>query len=251
MTIPAYLQRPPEDSGTTVGTLEPQKSSGQVVSWIIEGDPGVVELVKRLFPGSVSRGRGYCKFPATKRNAESLNWLMLRFPLDIKDKAAWEYSYQGAVDHALRIRVFNERPQKTEAPPQFIGELKDFQKEGLSYLLGTERALLADGMGLGKTIQALAFLAAKNAYPAIIVVQPHLIKNWEYEIRRFLKLPGTDEIDGQMTLDGIEPRQPVHVLKGLTPYELPPANIYIAHYLILRGWKQVLQDYRFRAVIFD
>ena len=248
--IPAYLQRPPEGAAT-VGTLEPVKSGGKITYWSVEGEPGMVELVKRLFPGSISRGRGSCRFPATKRNAESLNWLMLRFPLEIIDKGAWEDSYQSAVDHALRIRAFNSRPDKAEAPPQFVGELRDFQKEGLSYLLGTDRALLADGMGLGKTIQALAFLAAKEAYPAIIVVQPHLIKNWEKEIKRFIKLPGADLCDGQLSLDGKLHGQTIHVIKGLKPYDLPPANIYIAHYLILRGWKNALQEYHFRAVIFD
>lgn len=89
-------------------------------------------------------------------------------------------------------------------------------------------------MGLGKTVQALAFLAATAAYPAIIIMPPHLVRNWQREISRFL--PGN-------------PR--VHVIKGLTPYPLPEADIYIAHYLILRGWKEVLPEAGFRTAIFD
>jgi len=244
--IPAYLQKLPE-SKETYGTLEPIIVNGRITQWIVAGEPGMVQVVKRIFPGSVGRGSRHCKFPATKRNAENLNWLMLRYPLEIIDKEAWGKSYQEAVDHAVRIREFNERPNKAEAPPEFIGKLREFQKEGLSYLLGTERALLADGMGLGKTIQALAFLAAKNAYPAVIVVQPHLITtNWVPQIKRFLKLPGAGD-----QLSMFDKPETVHVLKGLTPYELPPANIYIVHYLLLRGWKTALQDYDFKAVIFD
>ena len=45
---------------------------------------------------------------------------------------------------------------------------------------------LADEMGLGKTVQALAFLATTSAYPAVLVVPPHLIRNWQRELARFL-----------------------------------------------------------------
>jgi len=244
--IPAYLQRPPV-CDDPVGRLRPLMNNGMVQDWIIEGDPGMVEFVKRLFPGSKSLGRGLCRFPNTKRNAQDLNWIMLKYPLKIEDELAWEKSYQAAVTHALRIRDFDKRPEKMITPPDFVGTLKEFQSEGLSYLVGTERALLADEMGLGKTIQALAFLAEKQSYPAIIVVPPHLIKNWEHEINRFLKLPGS----GQISIDGGNPVGSVHIIKGLKPYDLPPANIYVVHYLLLRGWKNALQAYDFKAVVFD
>jgi SNF2 family DNA or RNA helicase len=245
--IPAYLQPVPESNDQVYGTLESYQKDGQVCDWIVRGEPGVVEFVKRLFPGSTAFGRGQCRFPNTKRNSENLNWLMLRFPLKINDRAAWDKSYKGAVDHAQRIREFNSRPDKVEQPPEFVGELREFQKEGLSYLAGTERALLADEMGLGKTPQALAFLAYKQAYPALIIVPPHLIKNWEHEINRFIRLPGS----GQLTFSNENPKGSIHVIKGLKPYDLPPANIYLMHYLLLRGWKNALTEYRFKAVVFD
>ena len=43
----------------------------------------------------------------------------------------------------------------------------------------------------------------------------------------------------------------IHVIKGLTPYPLPPADLYICHYLLLRGWKEILPECGFRTVIFD
>jgi len=89
-------------------------------------------------------------------------------------------------------------------------------------------------MGLGKTVQALSFLATTAAYPAIIIMPPHLVRNWQREVERFL--PGDIR---------------VHVIKGLTPYDLPEADIYICHYLILRGWKEVLPKIGLRTVIFD
>jgi len=245
--MPDYLRKP-TPKAEAEGTLRPVKrSDGTVSSWIVEGNPGMVEVIKRIFPGSTSFGRGKCRFPNTKRNSANLNWIMLRFPLAIEDAEAWDKSYSEAVAHVERIQNFNKRPAKATTPPEFTGTLKEFQKEGLSYLLGAERALLADEMGLGKTIQALAYLAAKGAYPALIVVPPHLVRNWQAEIRRFLRLPGNE----QLSFEGKGADDSVHVIKGLKPYELPAASIYIIHYLLLRGWKNELPEYAFRAVIFD
>lgn len=237
--LPPYLQELPANVPQYYGTLAPlQDSNGNISAWIIDGDPGVTEFAKRLFPGSNAIGAGKAKFPNTKRIIENLNWLMLRYPLHITRKDLWDKSRQESISHALRIIDFNKRPLKMPEPAAFIGILKGFQKEGLSYLCGAERALLADEMGLGKTPQALAFIAAMKAYPAIIIAPPHLITNWSKEIEKFMRLPNG-------MFGG------VHIIKGLTPYELPASNIYLIHYGLLRGWKNVLPEYKFKAAIWD
>lgn len=248
--MPDYLRKPTQGEATEGKLCGEKGKDGTVKQWTVEGNPGMVEVIKRLFPGSTSLGRGKCRFPNTKRNAANLNWIMLRYPLEIDDPAAWEQSYEEAVDHVEHIRSFANRPDKATPPPEFKGELREFQKEGLAYLMGTNRALLADEMGLGKTIQALALLAKKQSYPAILIVPPHLMRNWQQEIERFLTLPG-DGNEQLSLLDNTNATNCVHVIKGLTPYELPPANIYIIHYLLLRGWKSALPEYPFKVVIFD
>jgi len=66
------------------------------------------------------------------------------------------------------------------------GELKPFQRAGVSYLLAQRRAFLADEQGLGKTIEALATLQADGAFPAIVVCPASLKLNWLREIERWL-----------------------------------------------------------------
>lgn len=105
-------------------------------------------------------------------------------------------------------------------------------------MLRTDRCLLADEMGLGKTVQALAMLAQTGAYPAIIIAPPHLMRNWMNEIARFLKKPGGEPVA-------------VHIVKGLKPYALPKADIYLMHYLLLRGWKEALPQAEIPTEIFD
>jgi SWI/SNF-related matrix-associated actin-dependent regulator 1 of chromatin subfamily A len=77
----------------------------------------------------------------------------------------------------------------TDAPCEVTGlggELKPFQRAGVSYLLAQRRAFLADEQGLGKTIEALAALQADGAFPAVVVCPASLKLNWLAEIERWL-----------------------------------------------------------------
>ena len=233
--VPPFL-RENEPAGYYYGTLS---YNARRKCWVIKGDPCVTELAKRLFPGSDAK-RGEARFTAHRRIVGDVNWLMLRYPLQIapRDAERWQAALAQARDY-YRAREEARRvlPAAQPSPAVFSGQLRPFQQAGLSWLLLTPRALLADEMGLGKTVQALACAAQEGIFPLLIVPPPHLARNWFSETRRFLRIQGR------------EPR--IHMIKGLTPYPLPPADVYILHYLLLRGWKQVLPGLAFHTVIFD
>ena len=233
--LPGYLQDAPQ-TGHLYGTLSYNRRSK---CWTIKGEPCVTEMASRLFPGS-ERRRGEARFTANRRIIGDVNWLMMRYPLEIapRDRELWKNALAQAREHVL-LRMNAEKLPRRSTPPEgtFEGELREFQKEGLSFLLANPRTLLADEMGLGKTVQALACLAAAKEFPALIVVPPHLLRNWQTEITRFLRLEG-------------KPAR-VCVLTGLKPYQPPEADVYIIHYLLLRGWKQALPQMGFKAVVFD
>ncbi len=238
LLLPPYLQRDGEGGRRVYGELSYNKRTR---SWVIKGEPIVCQMAKRLFPGCDGKGRGVARFTANRRNAGDLNWLMLRYPLRVRpsDAVRWEQALRGARDFALSRERARSAPQALDpSPAYFSGKLMPFQREGAAYLVNTPRALLADEMGLGKTVQALAAVAELQAYPLMLVVPSHLMTNWQREIAHFLK-----------NADGSAPT--VHVLKGLKPYALPPAQIYIVHYLLLRGWKETLAKADFAAVIYD
>lgn len=234
--LPGYLKTPPH-VGRAIGIV---KYNRRRKGWTVEGDASVTQMIKRLFPGADSSKRGRVNFPDHWRYVADLNWIMMRFPLEVaaKDEARWQEALDRARQRVVRRDAWLEKPGKAEpASGDFAGELTDFQKEGVSFLLQQGRALLADEMGLGKTVQALATLAITQMWPVLLVVPPHLVTNWIRESERFLK------VEGDVPL--------IHVIKGLTPYELPPARIYIIHYLLLRGWKKALPQKNFDTVIFD
>ena len=86
-----------------------------------------------------------------------------------------------------------------EEPQGFVGELRPYQRQGLSWLsflsgVGVG-ACLADDMGLGKTVQLLAVILHEQMrarlqdrpkpLPTILVVPMSTLDNWDQEAKRF------------------------------------------------------------------
>ncbi|HEX7333026.1 MAG TPA: SNF2-related protein [Pyrinomonadaceae bacterium] len=78
------------------------------------------------------------------------------------------------------------------APRGFVGQLRDYQREGLGWFRFLQRfkfgGCLADDMGLGKTVQVLALLESQRngkSQPSLAVVPRSLIFNWQQEAARF------------------------------------------------------------------
>ncbi len=82
-----------------------------------------------------------------------------------------------------------------EIPPTFLGELRPYQLEGVSWLLFLRRfglgGVLADDMGLGKTIQFMAYLVylkerkLQSGGPSLLICPTSVIGNWEKELEKF------------------------------------------------------------------
>ena len=153
--------------------------------WVIKAEPQVTMMIKALFPlTEVSEG-GIAHFPVNKRQIPELNWFMMRYPLKIKNIRAWRQDMVEAEEYFKERIKITQNISSEEPSVKFQGHLFDFQKIGLSFLSNNKTCLLADEMGLGKTVEALGYLS-KRKFPVIICVPPHLLYQWQDEIKRFL-----------------------------------------------------------------
>ena len=74
-----------------------------------------------------------------------------------------------------------------QAAERLADGLYPHQVEGLAFLLGRRRSILADDMGLGKTRQSvLALVHAEPRGPWLVVCPASVKRNWEREIRLVL-----------------------------------------------------------------
>lgn len=226
--LPQYLDRL-KPSKRYYGTIQKKENH-----WIIKAEPQVMELIRRIFRSTVDDQSGKAVIPCSKRINGDINWFMMRYPLKILTPKNWEKELDTTRGYVRKRMVISTRRVISKTPVDFKGKLYDFQKEGLTFLYNNRRCLLADEMGLGKTVQALAFLSRNGRFPALIIVPPHLLIQWKSETQRFL---GKD--------------MKVHIMKGLTPYTLPEADVYLIHYLLLREWYKDLMMFEFDTIIFD
>jgi len=132
----------------------------------------------------------------------------------------------------------------TDAPlevPGLGGELKPFQRAGVSYLLAQRRAFLADEQGLGKTIEALATLQADGAFPAVVVCPASLKLNWLREIERWLPQRSARALVGTAA-DG---------RVGAADGRAGAADITVVNYDIVAARVDELRELAPRALVLD
>jgi SWI/SNF-related matrix-associated actin-dependent regulator 1 of chromatin subfamily A len=62
-----------------------------------------------------------------------------------------------------------------------------YQEEGIRYCLGRKNILLADSMGLGKTIQAIGWINNDPSIEKVLIICPASLKwNWYFELQKWL-----------------------------------------------------------------
>lgn len=83
---------------------------------------------------------------------------------------------------------------------------------------GHRRLLVADEMGVGKTLSAIGALEAAGSFPALVIVPPSLVINWEREIARAL------------------PERTVAVITGTKVTTVPVADVVIVPDSVIAPW---------------
>jgi len=124
---------------------------------------------------------------------------MLDAMLAAQPEATFDEAFAKAREELRRFEAI----EPSVAPQGFVGELREYQNEGLGWLHFLRRfgfgGCLADDMGLGKTVQVLAMLETRRQLrasspdgnghdkpgPSLAVVPRSLIFNWRQEAERF------------------------------------------------------------------
>ncbi len=99
-------------------------------------------------------------------------------------------------------------------------KLYEYQMEGVNFIeYHKGRVIIADVMGLGKTIQALAWLQLRKDVKKVLITCPSSLKiNWQEEIEKW-----------------VTRKLKVQILEGITSYEIT-GDVVIVNYDILNDW---------------
>lgn len=221
----------------------------------ISGEPLLLEYAKRIFPGAkVTRGGGgHLEFNCTRREISDLNWLLLRFPVNVDQcKGMLDGERQRAIDQINR-RVSGSDRTRTTPPSDFLGKLYPYQESAVTFMTVNQRCLLSDGMGLGKTWSGLAAAATAGEYPVLIVCQAHVQKQWQRMVGMLFDLPG---LKGQRDMKPFELATKrgealAPILTSRTATKIPGTPFAIIHYGLLAWWQKEILRQGFKTVLFD
>jgi superfamily II DNA or RNA helicase len=222
----------PDAAVKTFGKLRLSKN-GKV--WNIECDAHVAIRLKRLFP-KAKPSEKVVHLSVNPETSDELRWFMERYPLEMDKRSAKKLhgmanEYLELQQKLLEIsRTAESRPVPTMALPPRAYQVVASE---IAYVSG--RLLLADDLGLGKTVSALSLLAREGALPAAIVLPKHLSPQWTREIARFL--PSTKTYTVRTT----------NPEKEKVPSDV---DVWIVPYSRLSGWAENLQP-RVNTVVFD
>lgn len=222
----------------------------------ITAPPQVAQRLVRIFNGARRDKDGAVIVTASDVNCHELEWAGQRWPL-VPEGAAVDLVATGAERFRARQVAVEETRSEGYTPPTFDMALppREYQRIAADLVWRSGGLLLADDVGLGKTVTAIAAMVAPGALPAIVVTLKHLCKQWERELGKFA------------------PALRVHVLSKGTPYpladtdntEIGPSgrrriirngrkrmpDVVVLNYHKLAGWRDELVRLGPGLVVFD
>jgi hypothetical protein len=224
--------------------MEQVKNFGKVErfgkDWWVRTDPAVMMKLKRWFPRVNPNREGALVIKATAEVSRDLEWFMSRFPMEMTQDQRTLMEQEAEEDRSLEIdaqEIILGGSLKRELKWQ-VPEARPYQIIGGDLALRTGRLLIADDVGLGKTLTSLLILRDAGLLPALIICQTHLTHQWQEELETFM------------------PWLVSHIAKKGSPYKLSKyhdgrsPDVLIMNYAKLAGWAPAIRG-KIKSCIFD
>jgi len=216
----------------TYGAIERMRNGWRITDL----EPHVRIRLKAIFPRIPKTGVPPFELVGGPQLDADLRWFIERYPLLIA---------ADDLGHLEQRKTLFETGQaeletllaKDWKPSSIVGfrdgeRPYDYQAQAAELCRRKGRLLCTDDMGLGKTVTGIATITDPQQLPALIVPPTHLVSQWAEKLNEFTHLS-------------------VHAFKKASPYELPPADVYICPYSKLAGWIDYAESAGFQALIFD
>jgi len=218
--------------------------------FVIECAPHVAIKLRRVFGGVQRLRAGSFSLSATPSTAHELGWFRKRYPLELVD---CERAFRKLVKAEVkRIAAIKELDQPAYVPRAFDLAIpaREYQRVAADLALRTGALLIADELGLGKTVSAICALTAPGALPALVVTMTHLPRQWERELSRFAPTLRVHRIRKGQPYPLDVPRVETDHVGGRrrTAWGLP--DVIIINYHKLVGWADTLAAI-VKTVVFD
>lgn len=205
--------------------------------WEVRCDPQVRTLFKRVFPKAPQQASDCIRVSDNAQNGRDLLWFLQRYPMEVE---GLDHLTAQSERHAAQEQAVASMLGKIRAPEHFelSKPAREYQAFAATMLEIRGALLLADELGLGKTISGMCPMTKPGRLPAVVVYPAYLPNHWEEKIAEFL--PGLR----------------VHTVKTAKPYSLIKKkgsrakdlwdilpDVILITYHKLRGWAETLAEF--------
>jgi hypothetical protein len=212
---------------------------GEAARWVItELEPQVAIRAKRIFPRLSATQVGSYSFVDSDETRSELEWFIERYPLvvapgDRARLAEGRIRFERIRSEIDGVLMPDWKPSASPARLKDGVVLRPNQARAVEVARRTGRLLVADDVGLGKTLAALAACMDPESLPIAVICEAHVAGQWYDDfVMKFTTLSA-------------------HIIQGTSPYPLRDRDVYIFKYSNAHGWVNVAETGRFRSVIFD
>lgn len=216
--------------------------------WEVRCAPHVRGRLKRVFARAPKEAAETIHLRATAENSRELLWFVDRYPMGYSGDAEAGLRQLAAEHVAMELSVAEMIAGRTAIPEFTLAKpAREYQSYGAAFMEARRGLLLADDVGLGKTVTAICPMTQPEKLPAVVVRPAYMPGHWEEKLREFAP---------NLRVHSIDTGKPYSLVKlprdrrrradiwGTLP------DVIVVSYHMLRGWADVLGDIA-RYAVFD
>ncbi len=205
--------------------------------WRITCKAHVSQMLKRVFGRIKGDRTDTFEIDDTPELCAELQWFQWRYPFkmetaDVDYLAARAGEYEEAQERCEQVLAAEYVPREFH----MAEEPRTYQKQAAELLWAVQSMLLADQLGVGKTLSAMCCFRNPETLPAVVVCASNLRFQWQRELKRFA------------------PDLVSHIIKQKKEYDFPTRHgqidVFIVSYAMLDAWANTLRQ-RCKMVVFD
>lgn len=206
--------------------------------WRITCEPQVRSRLKRVFPRVPQSAAQHIDLLGSPENSRELLWFLQRYPMDIDEEAQACLQKLAEQHHEMERSLAELVAGRLPIPAfELAKPPREYQRYAGAQVEIRGGLLLADDLGLGKTVTGICPMAVPANLPAVVVYPAALPNHWPEKLAEFAPNLRVHHIrKGQPYPLIRQPRQRIPDLWETLP------DVILVSYHKLRGWAETLGE---------
>jgi SNF2 family DNA or RNA helicase len=215
-------------------------------TWFVWCEPQVRARLKRVFPRAPQHASDRIPLKASPENSRELKWFLDRYPMELTDESASLLDHLASEHVRMEVDLQELAAGRREIPPFALAKPpRDYQRVAAAQTSIRGGLLVADDLGLGKTVTGMCPMAEPGNLPAVVVYPAALPNHWPEKLAEFAPNLRVHRIrKGKPYPLTRQPRQRLPDLWDALP------DVILVSYHMLRGWAETLAEFA-RYVVFE